>query len=165
MSRKSPEGTSQESCAAPASLLSPGPGRRRGPSPKARGRGQQARSQRRVSRRAAPRPVAAQTLAERRIQPLCLLRPLFPTSCPALNPGSALPRGLCKHAAPAGVETGSVWALRGGVHAPLGGGWRWRPQPFQNQKPAAVGEKVCGHSRCSGGSPAKEVGSRAWKPR
>ncbi|XP_069420542.1 G1/S-specific cyclin-D3 isoform X1 [Ovis canadensis] len=107
-----------------------------------------------------PGGVGAQTFAERSTQPLCLPRPLFPTSCPALNSGLAARRRLCKHAASAAAEAGSVWAPGGGVHAPPRG-WRWRPPythtPPQRQKPEAAGESVCGHGRCSGGSPAEKV--------
>lgn len=109
-----------------------------------------------------PGGVGAQTLAERSTQPLCLPRPLFPTSCPALNSGLAARRRLCKHAAPAAVETGFVGAPGGGVHAPRGG-WRWRPPPHvPKDRSERRRERVCAATvGAPGGSPAEEVGSRA----
>uniref|UniRef100_A0A8B9YIF5 Cyclin D3 n=1 Tax=Bos mutus grunniens TaxID=30521 RepID=A0A8B9YIF5_BOSMU len=105
-----------------------------------------------------PGGVGAQTFAERSTQPLCLPRPLFPTSCPALNSGLAARRRLCKHAASAAAEAGSVWAPGGGVHAPPRG-WRWRPphthtSPDRSQRRR---ERVCAATvDAPRGSPAEK---------
>ena len=111
-----------------------------------------------------PGGVGAQTFAERSTQPLCLPRPLFPTSCPALNSGLAARRRLCKHAASAAAEAGSVWAPGGGVHAPPRG-WGWRPPPHTHTSPDRSQrrrERVCAATvDAPGGSPAEKVGLRA----
>uniref|UniRef100_A0A8C6D927 G1/S-specific cyclin-D3 n=1 Tax=Moschus moschiferus TaxID=68415 RepID=A0A8C6D927_MOSMO len=129
------------------------------PSPGARGtHGAGSAGQGRGARR-----VGAQTLAERSTQPLCLPRPLFPTSCPALNSGLAARLRLCKHAASAAAAAGSVWAPGGGLQAPPRG-WRWRPPPptrhthLPRDRSQRRRERVCAATLgAPGSSPAEKV--------
>uniref|UniRef100_A0A8C6D935 Cyclin D3 n=1 Tax=Moschus moschiferus TaxID=68415 RepID=A0A8C6D935_MOSMO len=131
------------------------------PSPGARGtHGAGSAGQGRGARR-----VGAQTLAERSTQPLCLPRPLFPTSCPALNSGLAARLRLCKHAASAAAAAGSVWAPGGGLQAPPRG-WRWRPPPptrhthLPRDRSQRRRERVCAATL---GAPGSSPAEKDWE--